>query len=58
MELPIGAAATTRRVADKALAALQDKASDPDVRQMLGQLHLSASLVCDAGPSPGRGRGR
>jgi len=46
LSLPIEAAPTTSRVADKALNALQDKASDTDVRQMLGQLHLSASLVC------------
>jgi DNA-binding XRE family transcriptional regulator len=46
LALPIEAAPTTSRVADRALSALQDNASDPDVRQMLGQLHLSAALVC------------
>jgi transcriptional regulator with XRE-family HTH domain len=44
--LPIEAAATTSRVADRALGDLQAKAADPQVRQMLGQVHLSASLAC------------
>src|SRR5262249_59342639 len=59
LSLPIEAAPTTSRVADKAIAALQKDASDVNVRQMLGQLHLSASLVCavdqrpyDAAPHP------
>ncbi len=52
LSLPIEAAPTTSRVVDKALAALQDKASAPDVRQMLGQLHLSASLVCAVDERP------
>ncbi|GAA1810033.1 helix-turn-helix transcriptional regulator [Planosporangium flavigriseum] len=52
LSLPIEAAHTTSRVANKALSALQDKASDTDVRQMLGQLHLSASLVCAVDQRP------
>jgi transcriptional regulator with XRE-family HTH domain len=34
------------RAAERSLNALQAKAADPNVRQMLGQLHLSASLAC------------
>jgi hypothetical protein len=34
------------RTADRALADLQAHATRPDVRQMLGQLHLSAALRC------------
>src|SRR5262249_46364340 len=52
LSLPIEAAPTTSRVADKAIAALQKDASDVDVRQMLGQLHLSASLVCAVDQRP------
>jgi hypothetical protein len=46
LSLPIEAAPTTSRVADRALSELQSRASDRDVRRMLGQLHLSASLAC------------
>jgi transcriptional regulator with XRE-family HTH domain len=46
LAMPIESASTTSRVADRALTALQDRAADPEVRQTLGQLHLSASLVC------------
>jgi transcriptional regulator with XRE-family HTH domain len=46
LTMPIESAPTTSRVADRALASLQGQAADPRVRQMLGQLHLSASLVC------------
>ncbi|GIG85194.1 helix-turn-helix domain-containing protein [Plantactinospora endophytica] len=43
--LPIEAAGIASRVADRALADLQAAASARDVRQMLGQLHLSAALT-------------
>jgi transcriptional regulator with XRE-family HTH domain len=52
LAMPIESAPTTSRVADKALTALQDRAADPDVRQTLGQLHLSASLVCAVDQRP------
>jgi transcriptional regulator with XRE-family HTH domain len=47
LTLPIEAAAsgTTGRVADRALAEMQRGATDPAVRQVLGQLHMSASLA-------------
>lgn len=44
--MPIEAASTTRRIAERSLAELQRDAADVRVRQMLGQMHLSASLVC------------
>jgi transcriptional regulator with XRE-family HTH domain len=46
LAMPIESAPTTSRVAYRALADLQSRAADPHVRQMLGQLHLSASLAC------------
>src|SRR5205814_2961289 len=46
LAMPIESAPTTSRVADRALAALQGRAADSRVRQVLGQLHLSASQVC------------
>jgi transcriptional regulator with XRE-family HTH domain len=52
LALPIESAPTTSRVADRALAALQDSASDPDARQTLGQLHLVASLACAVDQRP------
>lgn len=52
LSLPIEAAPTTSRVANKAVAALQGQAADTDVRQMLGQLHMSASLVCAVDQRP------
>ncbi len=52
LAMPIESAPTTSRVADKTLTALQEQASDPQVRQTLGQLHLSASLVCAVDQRP------
>lgn len=44
--LPVEAANVTSRVAERAMGTLQAKAGDRKVRQMLGQLHLSAALAC------------
>jgi transcriptional regulator with XRE-family HTH domain len=44
--LPVEAVAVARRIADRTLSDLHAKAAAPNVRQMLGMLHLSASLVC------------
>lgn len=46
LALPIEAADLSSRVAERSLVELQRGAADPRVRQMLGQLHLSASLTC------------
>ncbi|OLB77072.1 MAG: transcriptional regulator [Actinobacteria bacterium 13_2_20CM_2_71_6] len=46
LALPIEAPGLSSRLATKALSALQSDAADPRTRQMLGQLHLSASLAC------------
>lgn len=43
--LPVEAAALKSRVATRSLAELQTHAAQPAARQMLGQLHLSASLA-------------
>ncbi|MBO4208725.1 helix-turn-helix domain-containing protein [Micromonospora echinofusca] len=43
--LPIESAPLAARAADRSLAALQAGAADERVRQMLGQLHLSAALT-------------
>ncbi|MEU5567248.1 helix-turn-helix domain-containing protein [Micromonospora musae] len=43
--LPIESAAVAARAADRSLAELQADAADERVRQMLGQLHLSAALT-------------
>ncbi|MFC0006696.1 helix-turn-helix domain-containing protein [Micromonospora siamensis] len=43
--LPIESAALAARAADRSLAELQTGAEDERVRQMLGQLHLSAALT-------------
>ncbi|WP_329108626.1 helix-turn-helix domain-containing protein [Micromonospora sp. NBC_01699] len=43
--LPIEAASVASRVASRALVDLQGAAAAPDVRQMLGQLHLSAAFT-------------
>jgi len=40
----VEAASTSRRIAVQSLPDLQAKATDTQVRQMLGQLHLSASM--------------
>lgn len=52
LAMPIEAAGTTSRVADRALRDLQAAAGDPRARQMLGQLHLSASLACAVDKRP------
>jgi transcriptional regulator with XRE-family HTH domain len=52
LAMPIESAPTASRVADRALAALQSAAGDSQVRQVLGQLHLSASLVCAVNERP------
>jgi transcriptional regulator with XRE-family HTH domain len=44
LAMPVEAAATSKRIAAQTLSDLQGKAADPQVRQMLGQLHLSASM--------------
>jgi transcriptional regulator with XRE-family HTH domain len=44
LAMPIEAASTTSMIATRGLSDLQAKAADAEVRQMLGQLHLSASL--------------
>jgi transcriptional regulator with XRE-family HTH domain len=44
--LPAEAPGLSARAAERSLAELQHGAADPQVRQMLGQLHLSASLAC------------
>lgn len=46
--LPVEMAEISRRVADRALVDLQGVAGRPDARRMLGQLHLSAALMCAA----------
>lgn len=46
LAMPIETAATTARIAERSLAALQAEAADVDVRQTLGQMHLSASMAC------------
>lgn len=46
LAMPIDVAGTTSRIAERSLVELQAKASDVSVRQMLGQMHLSASMAC------------
>ena len=46
LAMPIESAATTAKVAEKAIAELQSAAADVEVRQTLGQMHLSASMAC------------
>lgn len=46
LAMPIEAAGTTSRIADRSLTDLQAGAGDVSVRQMLGQMHLSASMAC------------
>jgi hypothetical protein len=45
LALPVEAAATAGRVADRTLGELQRGAGDERVRQVLGQLHMSASFA-------------
>jgi transcriptional regulator with XRE-family HTH domain len=44
LALPIESARLSSRAADRAVAELQADAASPNVRQMLGQLHLSAAF--------------
>lgn len=46
LAMPIEAAGTSSRVAGRALIDLQRRAAQVPVRQMLGQMHLSASMAC------------
>jgi hypothetical protein len=46
LAMPIEAAGTASRIADRALVRLQREAAQVPVRQMLGQMHLSASMAC------------
>lgn len=52
LALPIECAALSSRAADRAVAELQASAAIPDVRQMLGQLHLSAAFACTVDRRP------
>jgi transcriptional regulator with XRE-family HTH domain len=46
LAMPIEVAGTASRIADRALSDLQGEAGQAPVRQMLGQMHLSASMAC------------
>ncbi|MCW6008521.1 helix-turn-helix domain-containing protein [Micromonospora sp. CPCC 205371] len=46
LAMPIETAGTTSRIAERSLSELQAGAADVAVRQMLGQMHLSASMAC------------
>ncbi|MCX4390385.1 helix-turn-helix domain-containing protein [Micromonospora peucetia] len=50
--LPIESARLAARAADRALTELQARAADVRVRQMLGQLHLSAALTSTVSGRP------
>ncbi|MFG1953512.1 helix-turn-helix domain-containing protein [Micromonospora sp. NPDC048830] len=50
--LPIESALVAARAADRSLAELQANAADERVRQMLGQLHLSAALTSTVSGRP------
>lgn len=50
--MPPEAAGIASRVADDAVTDLQAGASDPRIRQMLGQHHLSAALACAVDKRP------
>ncbi|MET8354053.1 MULTISPECIES: helix-turn-helix domain-containing protein [unclassified Micromonospora] len=50
--LPIESAALAARAADRSLRELQADAADERVRQMLGQLHLSAALTSSVSGRP------
>ncbi|WDZ83245.1 helix-turn-helix domain-containing protein [Micromonospora cathayae] len=54
--LPIESASLAARAADRSVAALQADAGDERVRQMLGQLHLSAALTSTVSGRPDLGR--
>jgi hypothetical protein len=44
--LPVESPRTTSRIVERSIDALQPGAGDPEVRQVLGQLHLTAALAC------------
>jgi transcriptional regulator with XRE-family HTH domain len=46
LAMPIEAAGTTSRIAGRTVDELQAGAADKSVRQMYGQMHLSASMAC------------
>jgi transcriptional regulator with XRE-family HTH domain len=46
LALPIETASTMSRIAEAAVAELQRDASNVSVRQMLGQMHLTAAMAC------------
>lgn len=52
LALPIEAAGVARRVSERSLAELQAAAADPDARQMLGQIHLSAAFSAAVAKRP------
>ncbi|GAB3803113.1 helix-turn-helix transcriptional regulator [Micromonospora zhanjiangensis] len=54
--LPIESASLAARAADRSLIELQAGASDGRIRQMLGQLHLSAALTSTVSGRPDAGR--
>ncbi|SCL23649.1 Transcriptional regulator, contains XRE-family HTH domain [Micromonospora pallida] len=54
--LPIESASLAARAADRSLTELHAGAGDERVRQMLGQLHLSAALTSTVGGRPDVGR--
>jgi hypothetical protein len=45
LALPVEAASVAGRVSERSLSSLQRAAANPDARQMLGQIHLSAALA-------------
>jgi transcriptional regulator with XRE-family HTH domain len=49
LSLPIEASQVSRSVSEKSLLQLQTAAADPNARQMLGQVHLSAALASAVG---------
>jgi transcriptional regulator with XRE-family HTH domain len=49
LSLPMEAASVARKVSERSLVALQGAAADPNARQMLGQVHLSAAFASAVG---------
>jgi transcriptional regulator with XRE-family HTH domain len=45
LALPVEAAAVAQKVSERSLVELQHAAAEPDARQMLGQIHLTAALA-------------
>lgn len=52
LALPPESAAIARKVSERSLVALQAAAADPDARQMLGQIHLSAAFTSAVAKQP------